>query len=358
MNYTIIAPGKLILLGEYAVLEGAHTLVAAVDKYAIIHIMPSRDKHYHVCSENLNIPDVEFHFDEHDTLVFDKFIGNGYPEKLSFVKEICQSAYRYLKSADKRLVPFDCNLNTSQFYIQNNGSKLGLGSSAALSVALFVAICKFSGFIEIGLNLFSKILSAYLRAQGSLGSGVDIAASLVGGILDYQIITQAAQPEYVWDKLELNTSLRFFPIWSGLSASTPEFLKHLVEYKNNFPRNYNEIMKHLVRLANKGCMAYRQNDGEQFLETVSEYFSQLKRLSINSGIPIISDVHDRIAKIVMEAGGAYKPSGAGGGDLGLAFYHSDLTAFKIKKSIVKSGFSVVNLAINPHGVTVESRINY
>ena len=37
------APGKLVVLGEYAVLQGAPALVLAIDRYAVAMLEPSRD---------------------------------------------------------------------------------------------------------------------------------------------------------------------------------------------------------------------------------------------------------------------------------------------------------------------------
>ena len=42
------APGKLVALGEYAVLEGAPALVLAIDRYAVATLEPSRDGECHL----------------------------------------------------------------------------------------------------------------------------------------------------------------------------------------------------------------------------------------------------------------------------------------------------------------------
>ena len=43
------APGKLVILGEYAVLTGAPALVLAVDRYCRAEIAPSEDEFCHLC---------------------------------------------------------------------------------------------------------------------------------------------------------------------------------------------------------------------------------------------------------------------------------------------------------------------
>ena len=43
MSIRVKVPGKLILLGEYAVLDGADALVASIDRYVIAEISPSNN---------------------------------------------------------------------------------------------------------------------------------------------------------------------------------------------------------------------------------------------------------------------------------------------------------------------------
>jgi phosphomevalonate kinase len=352
VKHTVLAPGKLIILGEYAVLEGAHALVAAVKRYAEITIEQSEDNQNHLYFENLNISDISFTFDSAGTFCFQESKQPESQERVKFVTEICQVAYQFLKKLDRSLLPFKCKLDTSQFYLDFDESKLGLGSSAALSVALYVALCKYAGYSDLEKNLFSIVLSAYHKAQGNLGSGIDIAASIFGGILDYQIKGNDFSPEYHWEKLDIDRTIQFIPIWSGHSASTREFLRLLNEYRKHSEQYYRETLQRLVVLANNGCTAYREGQNDDFFKIVHDYFEQLQQLSRKSGIPIISDEHNRIAQVVMKAGGVYKPSGAGGGDLGIAFCRSDSTSKKIQQSIFDSEFDIVNLGIDTQGVTL------
>ncbi|MCW8846391.1 MAG: hypothetical protein OQK99_11185 [Gammaproteobacteria bacterium] len=59
----ISAPGKLILAGEYAVLDGAPGLVMAVDRRARVSLEPSSDEHWQVTSAGSD-PQEQFHLRE------------------------------------------------------------------------------------------------------------------------------------------------------------------------------------------------------------------------------------------------------------------------------------------------------
>ncbi len=48
MRFHARAPGKLVALGEYAVLDGAPALVLAIDRYAVATLEPSRDGDCHL----------------------------------------------------------------------------------------------------------------------------------------------------------------------------------------------------------------------------------------------------------------------------------------------------------------------
>ena len=68
---------------------------------------------------------------------------------------------------------------------------------------------------------------------------------------------------------------------------------------------------------------------------------------------IISDVHRKIAQIVHESGAVYKPSGAGGGDLGIALTRSRTIANRVSGNILRSGFHLINLVPSSRGAYLE-----
>ena len=104
-----------------------------------------------------------------------------------------------------------------------------------------------------------------------------------------------------------------------------------------------------------GCAAFQRKDVLSFLTIIRQYYQQLVILSQCSHAPIITSEHEQLANIVQQAGGAYKPSGAGGGDLGLAFSHSISVRQKISKEIDGIGFRIMNLKIGAPGVKIEPR---
>jgi phosphomevalonate kinase len=158
----IMAPGKLVLTGAYAVLEGAPAIVVAVDRYALAEA-PS--------------PAGEVNVD-----------------------------VRALQSA--------------------TGQKLGLGSSAATLVASHAARALARGedprHGAVRSQIFQTARAAHAREQGG-GSGVDIAASVHGGALRYRI-GSSPNPEAEVRAVDLPRGLVLHAFWSGTSARTSDLL--------------------------------------------------------------------------------------------------------------------------------------
>ena len=89
-------------------------------------------------------------------------------------------------------------------------------------------------------------------------------------------------------------------------------------------------------------------------EGSGKYSIELKNLGEMSGIPIVSEIHQTISEIVSDGGGTYKPSGAGGGDLGIAFCKTIGEKEKIFHKLEDASFDVLNLEIATKGIQVET----
>ena len=95
----------------------------------------------------------------------------------------------------------------------------------------------------------------------------------------------------------------------------------------------------------------------EFLELSDDYFSHLKILSDESRADIISNTHMKIAGFVKSAGAAYKISGAGGGDIGIALTDSAAISDKVIKAVLNAGFHVLNFNFDQSGPYIKSRAN-
>jgi mevalonate kinase len=118
------------------------------------------------------------------------------------------------------------SLDTAVFRDPGSGSKIGLGSSAALTAALATALHALGGdkadtVAHVAHRLF----------QGGAGSGVDIACSIEGGTVEYRMAGRQATP------VEWPAGLYFSVLWSGISADTGGRLARFADQPGSPSRN-------------------------------------------------------------------------------------------------------------------------
>ena len=93
---------------------------------------------------------------------------------------------------------------------------------------------------------------------------------------------------------------------------------------------------------------------DRFLGWTEEYFFYLKKLGEKSQADIVSETHQRIAAIVLKKGGVYKISGAGGGDIGLAFTNSPEIHKQVFDSLLHQDIQILNLDFDQEGPLIKN----
>jgi len=355
MTFTIFAPGKLVLIGEYAVLEGAPALVGAFNRYARVQVRPAPDDNYRLSAPTIGIHDIPL-IREKNTMRLPDNLSEKQREKLKFIAAAF-TVFGQMTHSPLPDQPFHITIDTRDFFLSLNGTKMGLGSSAAVTVGLLTALYHLSGWdinpIENKIRIFSAAIQAHRLAQGKIGSGLDIAASVFGGIIRYEMKAMLTPSSTPPPKIESLNGLYLIAVWSGFSASTTEMVNRVFQFKKQHLTAYRKIMNRLQTTSRKAVEIFFSRDFRRFLAYVSQYYRQLEELSTGSGAPIISTVHQKISEIVTKAGGVYKPSGAGGGDLGLAFTTRKESYLQIKKTLTEHNFQIIDLQIEPEGVKLQ-----
>jgi phosphomevalonate kinase len=361
LSIRVKVPGKLILLGEYAVLEGANALVASVDRF--VHATISASKHdYCQLFSSLTSDPIRILINRKGEFVPDHGQSDELIKTMQFSLLIINELSKKIRESGLLIKPFDLQIDTSQFYIEANTMKLGLGSSAALTVSIIFAI---SCFLSIEDDLFSNdydlfrfACDTHFKAQGNRGSGIDIAASVFGGINIYNVISIDRDGEnQEISTISVAEDLYILPVWTGVSASTRELLSQVDKFRGDFEKEYQDMMSRLMVLSETGCVIYKEKNCSDFLDIVQDYYKVLKDFSSRSKIPIISNIHENIAEIVSSTGGVYKPSGAGGGDIGLAFSDSKEVIDNVKKALMEKNIEILSLGVSEQGIHIDTTKN-
>ena len=324
------APGKLVLLGEYAVLDGAPAVVLALDRYVEAAIAPSADGE---CRLTLRSSDnVERRFAPAE--------ASGAP-LVDLVTSALSPSLAWSASIDSRA-------------LFAGSAKLGLGSSAAVLCAwagAFRAYARDAGHNAPELGV-AELIDLHRRFQGGKGSGLDVAASHTGGAISFRL-AGSGMPQI--GSVRLPNNVGFAGIFAGRSASTPGLVAHYRAWQRDRPREAAALVGRLTALAEAGSDALRGGDAHAWLTAFADYGRGLQDLGNAIGADIVTAEHREIGDEARKHGIAYKVSGAGGGDLGLACAADADSLAAFTKSVGDRGFRVINVSLAEHGLVVAQR---
>jgi phosphomevalonate kinase len=361
-------PGKLLIAGEYAVLEPhAPAVVVAVSRYIRIRITPAPVGLFDAPS--LGILAYEWRATA-EAVAFERE-----DDRLSFVTAALNQVRRYLTMQNKALQ--NCHIVIESDLQDANGLKYGLGSSAAVVSAVVAGMLIWhqepDDHPPDATIIFKLAALAHLATQGS-GSGVDLAASCFGGWLRYSSFHPAWLQERVdWPLPELLKSpwpflsverlspipkdLRLMAAWSGTSVKTSAMIEAVVAVRESNPTAYERFL-HDSRISVEHLVAGLQsaNPG-RILAAIERNRQALLRLSEAAAVRIETPVLQRLHALAVEAGGSGKPSGAGGGDCGIAVIFGEREAAALAEAWRQGGVLPLPLSVSDAGVTV-SRIDW
>ena len=347
MNVRASAPGKLVLLGEYAVIDGAPALVAAVDRRAVAGVEVVDGELCEVYAPDVSPRPARFALSAGGC--FEWRSGAGEARRHALARFVVESLI-----AEKVLDPaasaaFRVSLDSAGFFL--NGTKLGLGSSAALVVTLDAALRRHAGADETLVEperALDRLIALHAAFQRGRGSGLDVAASLFGGLLAFarEGGTGAARV----GRLRWPAGLHMLCLWSGCAASTHRLLRAAEHARRSRPRVFATHVARLARLAQDGQDAVNGGNAGRLLGIVESYAEALDGFGQACGIDIMSPGHRRLRQLAAAAGAAYKPSGAGGGDVGVAFAAAGEPLAALSEVAVREGSAVVSLGMDPEGL--------
>jgi len=199
------------------------------------------------------------------------------------------------------------DLDTSDFIDPERHQKIGIGSSAALTVAMCAAV---RGSTDMGA-IMAVAQRAHVGLQEGAGSGVDIACSLSGGLIEYRMEGTSVS------KLDWPEGLSYRVIWTGVAASTRDKLRKLNTGTSLPSRD------RLVGASEGMADAWQSGDADRIIEEYCRYNEQLRQFSIDHDLGIFDAGHEEIWRAAGDVDLRYKPCGAGGGDVGIVFGTDD-----------------------------------
>jgi phosphomevalonate kinase len=312
------APGKVILAGEYAVLNGAPAICMAVNRRARVSISANAEPYHTVTAPGFSATR------QHFKSIAE--IADSYPLLAAVWQELRLETPDFL----------DIVLDSSGFNDAKAG-KVGIGSSAALTVALTAALDQVAADAN---DIRSTAMAAHRTLQGGVGSGADVACSLSGGIIEYRMGNKQSC------QLRWPPELSFALLWSGVPADTKTQLDKLAGAEVRASR------AELGSAAQAVAQAWKLGDSAAVLQTLREYAAALQYFDVDHSLGIFDAGHSALATVADAADVVYKPCGAGGGDLGIAVSRDTAALSSFVQAASERGFKLMDLRIDLTGLSV------
>jgi phosphomevalonate kinase len=289
----VFAPGKLVLTGAYAVLGGAPAIVMATSRGAYA----------------------------------DGARTNPTP------------------SAEVRAALGDVaspHVDASSLFLGSR--KLGLGASSAILVASLAARDVARG-VDLSSDaarssLFERARAAHASAQSG-GSGVDVAASVYGGVLEYVPGVAVAR--------SLPPGMAVHVFACGTSARTSELRGQVDRFASVSPASHHACMSDLEQIAHAAAAAVKASDREAFIGAVRRAARALSRLGIGATAPIVPEGFDVLEDLANAEGAAFCVSGAGGGDVAFFAGTARPSGAFVERALVLGLFEI-DVALDEKGV--------
>lgn len=307
-----------MLAGEYAVLYGAPALSIAVNRRASCVLTSTNEGNWHFDSTPRF-----WHFTQSLESILDD----------AFDIEPAQLIRWFVRS---RFLPQHLSVHTESLAFFERNLKLGIGSSAAVLVALYAALAKLT---NKDTNL-TDLLTLYHHLNYG-GSGIDVATSYCGGTIQFKSGTA--------ESVQLPSDLYFRFIFVGVSSQTLPRVQAFRVWFESQPTNVREEFHNSAEQVVKSL-----SSGTTFLEALNEFTDVLRRLDQQSGLKILSAGHQYLKSRAKRLGVLYKPSGAGGGDIGFAVSNCPETLDRLQYDAEAANCTVLDLQLESYGVRFDS----
>ncbi|MGV9612147.1 phosphomevalonate kinase [Nocardia xishanensis] len=321
---TCRAPGKLFIAGEYAVVEpGRHAVLTAVDRYATATVDEAGDE----------VTTLRSDLDGGVTLSCGRIGGRLVP---STADGVVPSNFTYVFAAaaiverllaERGIAARSYRLSISTDLADENGKKLGLGSSAAVTVATVAALGRFHGLDLSPMDRYRLAMLATVSINPR-ASGGDVAASTWGGWIAYcspdrQRVAELAGESGVdaalrapWPGLSVRplptpTGLAMQVGWTAKPASTPKMVAGLGGADADFVSRSDRCVQRLTA-------ALEADDSLGIRAEINCARELLVTLDSKARLGIMTPSLRALCEAGEAVGAAAKPSGAGGGDCGIA----------------------------------------
>lgn len=317
----VSVPGKVIIAGEYAVLEPGNTcLVTAVERRLFVECEPA---------ERWSVDTGQVRWTE----------GQPVPPEVGFVVAAIE-LLREHRNVSAAAIRTSDNLHSGD-------RKLGLGGSAAVTVGTVAVLLPESTEASEIAGLAWRIHRAQ---QGGRGSGADVVASAVGGLLNFRLVDTetwgcTSSPRHPDVHLDL--------VWTGTSVKTAP----RIQIWSDFVRSRPEKAARFCRLSEDAVLTttygLQFGEGQLLRSGIGAARAALQGLEAEIGLELETPAIKAAADAAWAAGACGKLSGSGGGDCAIVLSVGQRQRDAVRRAVEAEGLEVIPVDWAARGLRFE-----
>ncbi|MFB7502304.1 phosphomevalonate kinase [Streptomyces broussonetiae] len=338
------APGKLFVAGEYAVVDpGNPAILVAVDRHITVTVSAPEPGAGAgsggpavLISTDLGARSVPWRW--HDG----RLVGCGADDDghtragLAHVVSAIETVGRLLTERQLSIPTLGVSVSSR---LHDGGRKYGLGSSGAVTVASVDAVASYCG-LELSADERYRLAMLATARIDPKASGGDLAASTWGGWIAYQAPDRsfvldlarrvgvdrtigAPWPGHEVRRLPAPDGLALQVGWTGEPVSTAALVSDLHKKTWRGTASHHRFVETTGGFVRAAASALESGDGQGLLVQIRAAKRELARLDDEVGLGIFTPKLTRLCDAAEAVGGAAKPSGAGGGDCGIALLDAE-----------------------------------
>lgn len=253
--WRVKVPGSVMLFGEHAVLYGRAAIVTAIDRYLTLSLKLNKKPRGGEAQQDIKIQ-----------LVSEDLLDwTGSLAQLDSIPD----AFNYLKAALKlyakrlALKPGFSGFKLTIKGHKNFSSKVGLGSSAAVTVGVVALLERLTSGTYSRFKIYKIALKAVHQVT-KLASGADVAASTYGGTLLYQpkslIRNQTQRSKPLISKIKLTKALPLKLFYVGYKTVTSEVILKVQQFFKDKPQLFKSLTYAMELVTRQAKVALQQGD--------------------------------------------------------------------------------------------------
>jgi phosphomevalonate kinase len=309
-NPAVIAPGKVFISGEYSVLVGGWATVATLRVYARASVTPARH------------------------MTDDAFVG-------AILGKLSRRDRTVLERRGLRI-----SLDVSPFY--SGRAKMGIGSSAA-GVSAVAGLVEVLNRGKVGRRdvLARRCAGLHRELQEGLGSGADAAASCRGGAIRFRMPT-TLRP------FRLPRWLHLVAVVLGAGGRTASVLRRYVDLLSRKDAATRLTTDVFGEAADRILDGIEREDWHSLRLGVNVNAAAYGELSGLLDVELITPQDEHVMRTARRMGGVSRPSGAGGGDLHMAYFPEREASEKFVRWAGARGYRVFPVDPDRGGVRLDT----